>query len=281
MELLTALILGLVALGMVGVGIAWIGFQTLAPPFKPPAGTPRELERRPLPEGLPAPVERWLRQVCGDGDLPVVHTAVGWGRGRLRLGVVWAPTRFRTHQRPGERFERTLDVSWFGRPIVRTHERYAAGRGSVDAHGRIERQRRGPRVDRAQHLALWAETLWAPATLALDPRLSWRAVDERSAELDVPWDGGTETLVFTFDPRNGWLRRIEASRPRGDDADLHRWRVDLRSWQELDGHQVPTVAVVRWLDQLAPYAILHLHGVAYDLEEPVAEVDDEEEDDFD
>lgn len=282
MELLTALALGLGALSMVGLGIAWIGFQSLASPFPAPVGEPREPEYRPLPESLPAPVERWLRQVFGDAGVPVVESAVCWGRGRLRLGPVWAPVRFRTRSHPGRSFHRTLDIGWFSRPVIRSREHFAGGRGEIDVHGWVERHTEGPEVDRAQHLMLWAEALWAPSVLVLDPRLRWRSVDKSTAQLEIPWGDETEVLTAHFDPKSGWLRRLAGERHRGTDPKRRPWRVDLRGWQELGGIQVPTVGVARWGDEMSPYCMLHIHGVAYDLVEPARPAsDDEDEDDFD
>jgi hypothetical protein len=81
------------------LGLGWLGLQARPAPF---ATVPRNFVRPEaihLPAGLPAPVERFYRQVYGDW-VPVIKTAVISGRGAMRpVGGITFPARFRfTHQ---------------------------------------------------------------------------------------------------------------------------------------------------------------------------------------
>lgn len=59
--------------------VGWLGLQITPAPFSlHPERTPA-LETVPLPEGLPAPVERFYKTVYGD-EIPVIETAVIQGR---------------------------------------------------------------------------------------------------------------------------------------------------------------------------------------------------------
>jgi len=57
-----------------------------------------EVKTIPLPEGLPAPVERYYRTVYGE-QIPVIDTVVIAGRGRIRPFGVWFPALWLTDPR--------------------------------------------------------------------------------------------------------------------------------------------------------------------------------------
>src|SRR5512144_1855051 len=80
------------------LGVGWVGLQIQPGPFPAyPQQTP-QLRTVPLPAGLPAPVDRFFRQLYGD-SVPVIETAVLSGRATLRpFGPIAFPSRFRfTH----------------------------------------------------------------------------------------------------------------------------------------------------------------------------------------
>ena len=70
------IVLGVLIALVVLVGIGWLGLRIKPKPFAAyPEQTP-ELQTVPLPEGLPAPVERYFQQLYGD-EIPVITSAVG------------------------------------------------------------------------------------------------------------------------------------------------------------------------------------------------------------
>lgn len=248
---------------MIGGGILWVGFQTLAPELAPPAEPGRSSSWRELPRELPPPVLRFLRRVFDGDRVPEMRSAEIWGRARFRLGPLWAPMRFRAVYLPGEAFVRTMDISWFARPVMRGRDLFVDGRGELAARGWVSQHLEGPELDRAQHLTLWAESVWAPSAWALDPRVEWRPVDATSARLIVPWGDEEDELLARFDAQSGLLVRLSGLRHRGDDPKRRRWRVDLRDWQRYGEALLPAVAVTRWEDQLSPYGIFNLKGAIF------------------
>src|ERR671933_322688 len=56
------------------VGLGWTGLQVQPAPFPAVPGTPTPPATVPLPTGLPAPVERFYRQIYGE-QVPVIGTA--------------------------------------------------------------------------------------------------------------------------------------------------------------------------------------------------------------
>lgn len=88
--------------GAVLVGLVlliWLGLHIRLAPFASFPQAPGMIEAVPLPDGLPAAVERFYRQVYGD-RIPVITSAVLCGRAMLRpvKALPAFPSRFRfTH----------------------------------------------------------------------------------------------------------------------------------------------------------------------------------------
>ena len=76
---------------------ARLGLRARPSPFPAFGGLQPEPETRPLPPGLPPPVERYYRRLYG-GHVPMIRSAIITGRARMRLGGITFPGRFRfTH----------------------------------------------------------------------------------------------------------------------------------------------------------------------------------------
>ena len=69
------------------VVIAWIGLQVQPKSFPAYSEVTKQFETVPLPDGFPAPVERFYRAYYGD-EIPVVESAVLTGRSR-RCVTLW------------------------------------------------------------------------------------------------------------------------------------------------------------------------------------------------
>ena len=89
MKILLILVGALALLVLLG----WVGLRIK--PRSLPAFPQQSEERRtiPLPEGLPAPVERFYRQVYGE-NIPVIESLVVSGRGRAITSRQGRPSRF-------------------------------------------------------------------------------------------------------------------------------------------------------------------------------------------
>lgn len=259
-------LLTIVVVLVVLVAIGWAGLRVAPPRFPPLAASPPAPAEAPLPEGLPAPVERFYRELYGE-RLPRIETAVLSGHATLRIAGVPLPARWRFVHDVGEAYRHEIVTTWFGLPLLRVDERFVDGRGVLRLPFGTEQ---GPAVDQGANLALWAEALWFPAALALDPRVRWDPVDAETALLRVPFGEERETFVARFDPPTGMLRTLEAMRYKGADADRKTlWLNDAARWGRVSGHPTMPVARVRWLDDARPWATFH-------VEQVVANVDDVE-----
>ena len=119
----------------------WLGLRVKPRPLPAFAGNSPVLETVPLPEGLPAPVERFYRQLYGD-RVPVIESAVISGRAVMSpVGGVKIPARFRFYHRAGQDYRHFFEMTWFGRKF-RHGQRVLPGRQEPadPAHGSQRRR---------------------------------------------------------------------------------------------------------------------------------------------
>jgi hypothetical protein len=246
--------------------LGWLGLKVPPPRYPPLAASPAAPPEAPLPDGLPAPVERFYRELYGE-RLPRIETAVLSGRATLRIGGLPLPARWRFVHDVGHAYRHEIVTTWFGLPLLRVDERFVDGRGRMRLPFGTEQ---GPAVDQGANLALWAEAMWFPAALALSPRARWEPVDEATALLRVPFGEEGETFVARFDPSTGMLDTLEAMRYKGADADTKTlWLNHAARWGRIAGSPTATVARVRWLDDPRPWAEFHVEQLVLN----VADVD--------
>lgn len=236
--------------------IAWLGLRVRPAPFDPvrlPAST---VQTVPLPDGLPAPVERFYRQTYGD-EVPVVETVVLSGRATMRIQGITFPARFRFTHRAGDDYRHYIEATIFGLPLMKVNERYLDGVGRMELPvGTVEDE---PKVNQGANLALWAEGLWFPTLFITDDRARWEAVDENTALLFVPYGSDEEHFVVRFDPQTGRPRLVEAMRYKAENSEEKTlWLNEALQWGTVDGHPTATEAAVTWLDEGRPWAIFEV-----------------------
>lgn len=259
-----ALIVVAVLVGLVLLG--WIGLHVKPAPFPAFPQASVNIETVPLPDGLPAPVERFYRQVYGD-RIPLITSAVLSGRGTLRPVMMFPafPSRFRFTHNAGQDYRHYLEITMFGQPLIKGNEHFLDGKGHLDL-GPIGISE-GAHVDQAGNLGLWAESVWLPAILLTDPRVRWEAVDDVTALMVVPFGDEEEHLVMRFDPDTGMLRFLEAMRYR-DSVEQGKilWICEALDWQTIDSYTLPAVGRITWFDHGAAWAIFNVEDVVYNVD---------------
>ena len=244
--------------------VVLVGLRIPAPPFPAPPPTPAT-ETVAIPRDLPAPVERFYRSTYGDA-VPVAQNVVLTGRARLRILGVSMPARWRFTHDVGRAYRHEIVATWFGIPIFVVDERFLDGTARLELpFGQVEE---GATVDQGANLALWAEAMWFPAALALDPRVRWEVVDDATALLHVPYGGDSETFVARFDPTTTRLTLLEAMRYDGAEATSKTlWITRADAWGEIDGHPTMTRASVQWLDEGRPWATFEVDHLRFGVED--------------
>jgi hypothetical protein len=260
MEIIVGILITLVVL----IVFAWLGLKVKPRPFHPyPAQTP-ELETIPLPDDLPAPVERFYRVIYGD-HIPVIESAVISGRAQMRVFGITFPGRFRFTHIAGQDYRHYIETTIFGLPIMKVNEYYLDGKSRLELpFGVIEDE---PKVDQAANLGLWAESLWLPSLFITDPRVRWEPINDDTALLLVPFGEVEEAFVARFDPQTGMLHFLEVMRYK-DAADEAKtlWTNEAREWRDINGNTTLAVGAATWFDEGTPWAVFIVEEVVYNAE---------------
>lgn len=244
------------------VAAGWAGLQVKPQPFPQPPFQGLEPDTVALPDGLPAPVDRFLRITYGGNRIPILSTMVLSGRARIRPAGPWyLPARFRFVHNVGRDYRHYFEVTWFGVPILKVNEGYVDGMSFFDAP-LVGAPANHPKLSQGANLTLWAETLMFPAALVLDPRVSWEGVDDTTARLTVPFGDDTETILVRFDPGTGLATGMECMRYRSTtDTKKILWQPTTDEYADNGGVLVGVVGSARWADQEEPWATFRVEDV--------------------
>lgn len=241
--------------GVVGalIALAWLGLRIGPGSFSAysiPAGP---VEYIPLPTGLPAPVERFYRELYGD-RIPVIGTAVISGKASLKVNGITFPGRFRFTHQTGKSYRHYIEATIFGLPLMRVNERYIDGVSRMALpFGTTENE---PQINQAANLALWAEAMWFPGILVTDPSLRWESLDDHSAVLAVPFGDQEELFIARFDPETALLTTLESMRYKDEKSrSKSLWITRALEWQEVDGYLIPRTSDATWFDEGGPWAV--------------------------
>lgn len=240
--------------------LLWGGLRVPARPFDSSGMEPSEPSSVSLPDGLPAPVERFYREVYGD-EVPVIGTAVVSGRGTMRVAGVTLPVRLRFTHATGEAYRHEIETTLYGIRLLTIDETFRDGAARLELPFGVSE---GLNVDQGANLALWAEAVWMPSVWVTDRQVRWEPVDEQTALLVVPYGDEEERFVARFDPATGLLRLLESMRFKGeDDGARTLWLNDVVHWGELDRRLLPIEMELTWFDEGTPWARLTTEDVRY------------------
>lgn len=246
-------------------GLIWLGFRIMPPIFPALSAEERTplptLAPIPIPEGLPAPVERFYRSLYGD-SVPQVQTAVIDGRARLKPFGFFMPSRFRFIYNAGADYHHYIESTFFGIPLLRVNESWIDGISNFRIPF-IGASDNDPQVNDSANLGLWAEMTFLPSVFLTDPRVHWLPLDDDTAILEVPYapaDGpaSTQRFIARFDPASGLLRYLETMRFRSaDNPNRILWITETLAYDRTSPAShgpVVTKGSVTWFDQGAPWA---------------------------
>jgi uncharacterized protein DUF6544 len=123
-------------------------------------------------------------------------------------------------------------------------------------------------TNQAANLAIWAEAGWFPSIWLTDERVRWKALDEKTALLFVPFEDKLENFVVRFNPETGMIDTMEAMRYRdsGDQAKKVLWITTTEIGEYIEGTNISRVGSATWLDQGMPWATFSLEEAHYNTD---------------
>jgi hypothetical protein len=253
--------------GLLGiVFLIWLGLKVRPKSFPSIPEQSQPSETIPLPAGLPAPVDRFLKTIYGD-EIPVIKTVVISGRGVLKPFMnIPLPARFVFVHNAGKDYRHYFEATLFGIPVLKVNEGY------IDRKSYFENPMASftndPNSNQAANLTLWAEAIWFPALWVTDPRVHWEPVDENTALLYVPFENDEENFLVRFNLETGLIDTMETMRYRDPGEGQPKILWILRNEPGLQGAESSgrSVGSAMWLDHGSPWAY-------FDAEEITLNVD--------
>lgn len=233
------------------------------------------LEERDL-AGLPAPVARYVRAAGAVGrprprNVRVEFEAV-MRRAPGDAGMRACSVQYNFFGRPARLF--LMQARMFGLPVRALH-RYRDEQATFQV--RVARlativDLAGDEISRAETVTVLNDmTFLAPGSL-VDDRLSWRAIDDRSAEVTFTNGPHRVTAILLFNDRDELADFWSDDRPENDGGRLEprRWRTPMSGYGTFDGLRVPTHgdAVYERPDGPFTYGEFTLRSIAFDLAAP-------------
>lgn len=227
-------------------------------------------------EGLPAPVQHFLRNVLKDGQLMVTGVRVKHS-GTFNMSETadqWKPftsDQVVVTQRPG--------FDWDGRIAmmpglqVRVHDAYVAGKGILHAtlFGLVSlvNVRGTGDIAEGELMRFFAEAAWYPTALLPSQGVRWEAINDSSARGTLTEGTISLTMLFTFN-KQGLIDTVRAEargRMVGEKIVPTPWHGRFWNYGERSGMLVPLDGEVAWLlpEGPKPYWRGHITEIVYDL----------------
>lgn len=252
---------------VIGIGfIGWLGLQIRPKSFPPFREQVQPIKTVPLPDELPAPVERFYRTVYGE-KIPVIETAIIQGRGILKPFMnISIPARFVFVHNAGKDYRHYFEATFFGIPLLKVNEGYIDGASFFESP--MASITNDPNSNQAANLTVWAEAMWFPAIWVTDPRVHWEPVDANTALLYVPFEEDEENFLVRFNPATGLIDVMEAMRYRdaGEGQPKILWILHNELGQSMKESGFRAVGSAMWLDQGSPWAFFGVERIIFNAD---------------
>jgi hypothetical protein len=203
---------------------------------------------------LPAPVQKWLHY-SGVVGREAIHSVYLKQTGVMKL----SPDQKRWISSEAEqsfdtvepRFIWRVNTTMYGLPVVGRDD-YNDGKGKmlIKLAGLL------PVVDLADQPKLnestmqryLGEIVWFPSA-ALNPYISWEAVDDNSARATMEYAGIKGTAMFYFDQQGEPIKVVIPRYREMSDEKPTDWMAEIKAMDEVDGIRIPVTVEASWLPE--------------------------------
>lgn len=206
-------------------------------------------------EGIPAPVQRYLRLALTDGQARPATVRLQQS-GRLRTGVEseqWLAFTAEETIAPDARgfvWDARLRLAPFVHARIR--DVYVGGvadaRVALQSAITIAADHGSPDLDSGDLYRLLAEAPWSPTLLLPREDLTWHAIDDHRAAATLTHGGEAVTIEFRFNDAGEVASVYAAERPRsyGTAYVPTPWEGRFGGYMLVDGVRVPSTGAVGW-----------------------------------
>lgn len=202
-------------------------------------------------EGLPEPVQRWLKQanVVGKERISTVRLKQK-GLIRTTKKQPWMPAQaeqYFTVDNPG--FIWKVKVKINSLLFLVGRDKYFKGKGNmlIKLLALINvANAEGKEIDQGTMLRYLGEIVWFPGA-ALNSYINWQAIDEHSARATMSYGEITASAVFRFD-ESGNVTEFSCKRymTRNGHYSLEDYLAKLGTHKEFEGINIPTKGEASW-----------------------------------
>jgi hypothetical protein len=194
--------------------------------------------------GLPAPVQRYFRNVLTDGQ-PYVSSVFLKHDGQFKpaLDKEWINIegeQYFTAEEPG--------FLWKGKTALFTvRDMYISGEGKIkvsllNLFKVVDGE--GPAYDQGEFLRWLGENVWFPTNLLPSSRLQWTAIDDDTARLSYNHNDQSFTYTVSFNAK-GEITQLETRRYMGEES-LETWIGRVSDYEEISGMKIPMKIEALW-----------------------------------
>ncbi|MGI5912223.1 MAG: DUF6544 family protein [Syntrophomonadaceae bacterium] len=202
-------------------------------------------------EGLPEPVQRWLRysQVVGKDRITTVRSKQS-ALLRTKQDQPWMATEaenYYTIPQPGFIWHAKIKAA----PLVHIagRDKYYQGNGNMLIKFLslfTVANAKGKEINQGSLIRYLAESVWFP-TAALNSYIIWEEIDSNSAQATISYKGITAAGTFFFNEKGEPINFIaERYMESNGEYSLETWSVLVGDYKEFSGFKVPTTGEVTW-----------------------------------
>lgn len=224
---------------------------------------PRDPGTFRLPDSLPIPVRDYYITAAGQ-DLPVIESALLWGRAKIKLGGIWIPIRWKQYFKAGNSFQWPAEITWFGITVFRADDQYINNRGRMIIGSKVFE---GADFVQGENARLWAEHVNLPSALLSDSRVQWEEVDSLTAKMIYPFDDIFEEAIINIDPVSHLITRMSMQRTVAGKDGKFPWNIVYGNYEKHSDISIPTEVKVAY-DEDYYYELTELDGIVYNVAPP-------------